>query len=115
MTCHDLALTQLVKGHVDDLGLEYLWNGDEYSFLEKSFKAVEKNAEYQPEILALVHVIERPITVHNEDSDKGTVFGQFFTDRPSIDIFYYPEERDDKGKLIETGHYMLLRRAALLS
>ena len=28
-----------------------------------------------PEILALVHVIERPIaTVHCEDSDKGTVF-----------------------------------------
>ena len=24
--------TQLVKSHGDDLGLEYLWNGDEYSF-----------------------------------------------------------------------------------
>ena len=49
---------------------------------------MEKNAEYggQPEILALVHVIERPITVYYEDSDKGTVFGEFFTDRPSIDI-----------------------------
>ena len=50
---------------------------------------MEKNAKYagQPEILALVHVIKRPITVHYEDSDKGTVFGEFFTDRPSIDIF----------------------------
>ena len=78
---------------------------------------MEKNAEYggQQEILALVHVIERPITVHNEDSDKGTVFGEFFTDRPGIDIRYYPEERDDKGELIKAGHYMLLRRAALLS
>ena len=38
-------------------------------------------------IFALVHVIERPITVHYEDSDKGTVFGEFFTDHPSIDIF----------------------------
>ena len=40
---------------------------------------MEKNAEYagQPEIFALVHVIERPITVHYEDSDKGTVFGEF--------------------------------------
>ena len=75
--------TQLVKSHGDDLGLEYIL-GDEYSL-----KAMEKNAEYvgQPEILALVHVIERPITVHYEDSDKGTVFGEFFTDRPSIDIF----------------------------
>ena len=62
--------TQLVKSHGDDLGLEYLWNGDEYGSLGNSLKAMEKNAEYggQPEILALVHVIERPITVHYEDS-----------------------------------------------
>ena len=81
--------TQLVKRHRDDLGLEYLWNGDEYSSLENSLKAMEKNAECagQPEILALVHVIERQITVHYEDSDKSTVFGEFFTHRPSIDIF----------------------------
>ena len=68
-----------------------------------------------PEILALVHVIEIPITVHYEDSDKGIVFGEFFTYRPSIDILYYPEERDDKGELIKAGHYGLLRRATLLS
>ena len=63
---------------------------------------MEKNAEYggQPKILALVHVIQRPITDHYEDSDKGTVFG--------IDILYYPEE------LIKAGHYVLLRRATLL-
>ena len=48
----------------------------------------------------LVHVIERQITVHYEDSDKGTVFGECFTYRPSIDIIYYPKERDDKGELI---------------
>ena len=47
-----LSSTQLVKGHGVDLGLEYLWNGDEYSSLENSLKAMEKNAEYggQPEI-----------------------------------------------------------------
>ena len=54
-----------------------------------------------------MHVIQRPITVHYEDSDKGTVFG--------IDILYYPEERDDKGELIKAGHYVLLRRPTLLS
>ena len=108
--------TQLVKSHRDDLGLEYLTNGDEYSSLENSLKAMEKNAEYagEPEILALVHVIERPITVHYEDSDKGTVFGEFFTDRPSI-CLHYPEERDDKRELIKAGYYVLLRRATLLS
>ena len=88
----------MVKSHGDDLGLEYLRNGQEYGSLENSLKAMEKNAEYggQPEILALVHVIERPITVHYEDSDKGTAFGEFFTDRPSMDILYYPEGLDDK-------------------
>ena len=67
---------------------------------------MEKNAKYgeQPEILALVHVLESRITVHYEDSDKGTVFGDFFTDRPGIDILYYA-----------AGHYVLLRRATLLS
>ena len=39
-------------------------------------KAMEKNAEYagQPETLALAHVVDRPITVHYEDSDKGETF-----------------------------------------
>ena len=78
---------------------------------------MEENAEYggQPEILALVHVIERPITVHYEDSDKCAVFREFFTGHPAIDILYYPEERDDKGELIKAGYYVLLRRATLLS
>ena len=78
---------------------------------------MEKNTEYgrQPEILALVHVIERPITVHYEDSDKVTAFGEFFTDRPGIDILYYAEERNNKGELIKAGHYVLLRRATMLS
>ena len=69
----------MVKTHGDDLGLEYLWNGDEYGSLENSLKTMEENAEHggQPEILALVHVIERPITVHYEDTDKGTVFREF--------------------------------------
>ena len=84
----------MVKSHGDDLGQEYLWYGDEYSSLENSLKAMEKNAEYgeQPETLALVHVIKRLITVHHEDSDKGTVSGEFFTDRPNIDILYHPEK-----------------------
>ena len=43
------------------------------------------------------------------------LFREFFTDLPRIDILYYPEERDDKGELIKAGHYVLLRRATLLS
>ena len=34
--------TQLVKSHGEDLGQEYLWNGDEYGSLENSLKAMEK-------------------------------------------------------------------------
>ena len=34
--------TQLAKSHGDDLGLEYLWNGDKYSSLENSFKQSRK-------------------------------------------------------------------------
>ena len=82
--------TQLVKSHRDYLDLEYLWNGDEYGSLENSLKAMEKNAEYggQPEILAPVHVFERPITIHYEDSDRGNAFGEFFTDPPSTDLLF---------------------------
>ena len=72
--------TQLVKSHQDDLGLEYLRNGYEYSSLENILKAMEKNAEYggQQEILALVHVIERPITVHYETQTKALYLEKFY-------------------------------------
>ena len=78
---------------------------------------MEENVEYggQPEMLALVHVIERPITVYYEDSDNGTVLGEVFTDCPGAYILYYPEERDNKGELIKAGHYVLLWRTTLLS
>ena len=76
--------TQLVKSHGDDVGLEYLWNGDEYGGTGTNtvlwFESNGENTEYggQQEILVPVHVIERPITVHYEESDKGTVFGECF-------------------------------------
>ena len=65
--------TQLVKSHGDDFGPEYLWKRHERGSLENSVKAMEKNTEYggQQEILVPVHVIERPINVHYENSDKG--------------------------------------------
>ena len=54
--------------------------GDEYSSLENSLKAIEKNAEYggQQEILALVHVIKRPITVHYETQTKELYLEKFY-------------------------------------
>ena len=76
-----------------------------------------KNAEYggQQEILALVHVIERPITVHYETQTKSTVFGEVLLIAQAWTFFISPEERDDKGELIKAGHYVLLRTATLLS
>ena len=101
---------QFIKSHGNDLGLEYLWNSDEYDSLENSLKAMEHNQKSEAQCM-----LQRPITVYYEDSDKGTVFREVFTDRSSIDILNYPEERNDKGELIKAGHYMLLRRATLLS
>ena len=71
---------QLVKSHGDGLCLEYLRNGDEYSSLENSLKTMEKNAEYggQQEILAPVHVLERPITVHYETETKALYLEKFY-------------------------------------
>ena len=66
-----------------------------------------------------MHAIERPITAHYEDSDKSTVFGEYFTDHPRTDIhLYYPEEHDDKGaghNVLKAGHHVLLWRTTLSS
>ena len=72
--------TQLAKSHGNDLGLEYLWNGDEYRSLENSFKAIENKAEYrrQQEVLGLVHVVERPSTVHYETQAKALYLEKFY-------------------------------------
>ena len=71
--------TQLVKS----MEMASVWNIYGTGMNTVLWKAMEENTEYggQPEILALVHIIERPITVHYEDSDEGTVFREFFTDR----------------------------------
>ena len=52
-----------------------------------------------------MHVIERLITFHYEESDEGIVFGEVFTHRPSTDILCCPEECGDKEELIKAGHY----------
>ena len=71
--------TQLVESHGDYLGLEYLWNKDKYNSLENSLKAMEKNAEYGgQEILAPVHVIEKPITVHYKTQTKALYLKKFY-------------------------------------
>ena len=48
-------------------------------------KAMEKNAEYggKPEILALVHVMERPITVPYETRTKALYLENFLLITPA--------------------------------
>ena len=73
--------TQLAKSHADDLDIEYLWNGDEYSSLENSFKTIKKKCRIyrrQQEVLALVHVVERPLTVHYETQTKALYLEKFY-------------------------------------
>ena len=81
--------SQLVKSHGDDLGLEYLWNGDEYSSLENSLKAMERNAEYggQEEILALC-MLQRDQSLFTMRLRQRHCIWRSFTDSPSIDILY---------------------------
>ena len=62
-----------------DLGLEYLWNGDEYSSLEKFESNGEKCRIWRTtRNLCPVHVIERPITVHYETQTKGLYLEKFY-------------------------------------
>ena len=61
-----------------------------------------------------MHVIDRSITVHYELRQRHCIC-RIFIDHLGIDILYYPEKRDDKGELIKAGHFVLFRRAALLS
>ena len=44
------------------------------------FKAIETNSEYrgQQKVLALVHVVERPITVHYETQTKALFLEKFY-------------------------------------
>ena len=89
--------------------MDYLWEGDEYGSLDSRLKEMEKKSVYggQPEILALTHVLERPIVVHLENQDKRTEFGGFFYSQPRH-ILYHPEEKDEQGQQKRAGHQDLL-------
>ena len=102
---------ELCQSHAEDIGLDYLWKGDEYGSLDSRLKEMEKNSVCggQPEILALTHVLERPIVVHFENQDKTTEFGRFFNSQP-CHILYHPEEKDEQGQQKRAGHYDLLWR-----
>ena len=90
---------ELCQSHAEVIGLDYLWEGDEYGSLDSRLKEMEKNSVYggQPEILALTRVLERPVVVHFENQDKTTEFGGFFNSQP-CHILYYPEEKDEEGQ-----------------
>ena len=92
--------TQSAKSHGDDLGLQYLWNRDEYSSLENSFKAIEKMPNMKR---------TRSLSPRRDQSlftmrlRQRHCIWRSFSDCPGIDILYDPEERDDKGELIKLG------------
>ena len=101
---------ELCQSHAEDISLDYLWEGDEYGSLDSRLKEIEKNSICcgQPEILALTHVLERPIVVHFDNQDKTTEFGGFINSQP-CHILHYPEEKDKQGQQKRAGHYDLLR------
>ena len=99
---------ELFQSHAEDIDLDYLWEGDEYGSLDSRLKEMEKNS-FNGEILALTHVLERPIVVHFENQDKTTEFGGF--NSQPCHILYYPEEKDEQGQQKRAGHYDLLKGA----
>ena len=72
--------TQLCKSHGDDLGPEYLWKG----MNKVLWKTVSKQSRQIPyiednkEVLALVHVVEIPLTVHYEIHTKALFLEKFY-------------------------------------
>ena len=87
---------ELCQSHAEDIGLDYLWEGDEYGSLDSQLKEMESSVcGGQPEILALMHVLEKPIVEHFETQDKTTEFGGFFTSQ-LCHILSYPEEKGEQ-------------------
>ena len=98
------------QSHAEDIGLDYLWEGDEYGSLDSRLKETEKNSVRggQSEILALTHVLERPIVFYFENQDKTTEFGRFFNSKP-YHILHYPEEKNEQEQQKRAEQYDLLR------
>ena len=96
---------EVCESHTSDLGLAHFWD-DGYQDISESIADMKKSDTHagEPEILALVHVIKRPITVHYPGTDKSTLFGEAYQkSADTVHLLSYP----DRGRN-SPGHYDLL-------
>ena len=80
----------------------------------------------EPEILALVHVVKRPIAVHYPGTDKSTLFGEAYQKSADTvhllsypdkgrnspghyDLLFYEGEEDKPTELLKVGSYVIIR------
>ena len=93
------------QSHASDLGLTHFWD-DGHQDISERIAEMEKSDTYagQPEILALVHIIKRPIAVHYMGTNKNTLFGEAYQESAdTVHLLNYP----DRGQN-SPGHYDLL-------
>ena len=84
------------ESHAHDLALDHFWDDGYRDIAHRLFEMVKtKTYAGEPEILALVHVIKRPIAVHYQSSpDKSTVFGEAYKDSAeAIHVLNYPNRQ----------------------
>ena len=81
------------QSHASDLGLTHFWD-DGHQDISERIAEMEKSDTYagQPEILALVHVIKRPIAVHYMGTNKSTLFGEAYQESAdTVHLLNYPD------------------------
>ena len=91
----------LCKSHLQDLGLDHFWMNDGYSNIDNKLSEMSKKGTYagDAELLALVHVIERPIAVHNKNASyRSLQLEEAYTGSANtVHLLNYPDDPDSPG------------------
>ena len=100
------ANKSIYESHVHDLGLDHFWMDDGYGNIDKRISEMAKPKTFagEAELLALVHVIERPIAVHYQNAPHRSLqLGEAYTGSANtVHLLNYPDDQDNPG------HYDLL-------
>ena len=100
---------QVYESHAEELGFTPFVTEDLTTRMERIMKGAEYAGE--PEIIALVHIVQCPIVVHYEHTGTSQMFGETYQDpsddKNCIHLLYYP---DKPG---QAGHYDRLVPLAL--
>ena len=76
------ANKSIYESHVHDLGLDHFWMDDGYGNIDKRISEMAKPKTFagEAELLALVHIIKRPIAVHYQNAPHRSLqLGEVYT------------------------------------